>query len=165
MIISPHLVWLILDMLLAAVMFHGNAMATSKCWLSSWLTASCAWSMNKQRDLAPGVSVWHISQALHSLTTKSQPVTQRKCYSDWVINLLLLTLVCTNSKKIKIDHPWLNSDRKYALPQFVYCFCSQMLFFFHTIFFSSVHLLPKLWTEKHAYFLLDVIFLWTKGCR
>lgn len=141
-VISSHLIWVILDILVAAMMFRGNAMATSKRWLSSRLTASCAWSVNKQRNLVPRVSVWHISQALHSLTKKkkSQPVIQRKCYSDWVINFLLLTLVYTNSKKLRINHAWLNSEGKYALLQIFFiisvliCFSLFILFF---IFFCA----------------------------
>lgn len=159
-----HLIWVILDILLAAMMFCGNAMATSKCWLSSRLTASGAWSVNKQRNLVPRVSVWHISQALHSVTKKSQPVIQRKCYSDWVINFLLLTLVYTNSKELGINHAWLNSEGKYALLQIF------LLLLFSSVFLCSYcflywHLLAILWTCQYAFFQLDVISLWTKDWR
>jgi len=129
-----YLIWVILDILLAAVMLCGNAMATWKCWLSSRLSASCARSMNKQRILVPRVSVWHISQTLHSVTKKSQPVIRRKCYSEWVINFLLLTHIYTNSKETEINHALLNSEGKYALFQIfiifiLICFLLFMLFF------------------------------------
>lgn len=130
-VIWSHLVWVILDILLAATMFCGNAMATSKCWLSSRLTASCAWSVNKQRNLVPRVSVWHISQALHSLNKKkSQPVIQSKCYSARVINFLLLTLVYTNSNKLGINHAWSNSEGKSSLLQIFLLFLLSSTFFF-----------------------------------